>query len=162
MNKKTIEICLKILLFGAVLIFVGALCVLRVMNMGWYLIIFGLGLAVWVLIHLGLMAVFIAFLRLKPLDIILFLAVHFFYLWAWLFQVDGGDIGGAVWTFQQIIPFHGLDPFLNDWGEIIFWVMGGVTLVGYIWMVVLLVMRLVRHTKNRRKTAALILDSPAG
>ncbi len=155
MKSKLPEILLKVLLGGAELIFAGILCYLRVLNAGWLLIIFGLGLVLWVLLHLGLMTAFIVSFRLSIIDIALYLAVHFFYLWAWLLQSDGGDTGGISWTIQKIYYFSTLNPYLEKWGESLFWAMSIATFICYLIISILLVVRFVKFLKTRNKSVQL-------
>jgi hypothetical protein len=154
MKNRLPEILLKVFLGLMELVFVGLLCALRVANIGWLLIIFGLGLVVWVLLHLGLMTAFIVSFKLRLLDIALYLAIHFFYLWAWLFQSDGGDTGGVSWTIQKIHYFPALDPFLEKNGDALFWGMSIATFGCYLLLGILLVVRLVRTIQARNKSAS--------
>ena len=149
MKNKLVEILLKILLGGAELAFVGGLGYMRVLNTGWLLILFGLGLLLWVVVHLGLMALFIASLRLKALDIALYLGLHFLYLWAWLLQSDGGDSDRTTWTIQSLYVFPALDPLLTKWGDTLFWAAFIATLVCYLAVSILLIVRLVKLVKAR-------------
>ena len=155
MKNKLPEILLKVLMGFAELFFVGILGYLRVLNIGWLLIIFGLGLVLWVLFHLGLMTAFIVSFRLRLVDIALYLGLHFFYVGAWLFQSDGGDSGGISWTVQKIFYISALDPFLERWGETLFWVTSIATFVCYLLIGILLIVRLLKFLKARRKSAQL-------
>ena len=151
MKNKLVEILLKVLLGGAELAFVGGLGYMRILNTGWLLILFGLGLVLWVVFHLGVMAVFIASFRLKILDTALYLALHFFYLWAWLLQSDGGDSDKATWTIQSLYYIPGLDPLLTKWGDTLFWAAFIATLVCYLAVGIVLLVRLVKFLKTRPK-----------
>jgi hypothetical protein len=153
MKNKLPEILIKFLLAGAEIIFVGVLCYLRVLNTGWLLLIFGIVLILWALFHLGLMTAFIVSLRLSALDIALYLAVHFFYLWAWLFQSDGGDSGDTTWTIQAIRPIAALAPFLEKWGQTLFWIMSIATIVCYLMIAILLCIHLLQFLRSRQVNA---------
>ena len=153
MKNKLPNTQTKYLLIGAEVLFVGILCFMRVLNMGWMLIIFGILLILWALIHLGLMIAFIVSLRLNVIDIALYLAVHFFYMWAWLFQYDGGDSGGSRWTIQTIPYIAALDPFLQQWGDTLFQIMSIATFVCYLIIFILVVPRLVQFLKSRNKNS---------
>jgi hypothetical protein len=154
MKNRLPEILLKLILFGAELIFVGGLGYLRVLNIGWLLFIYGLLLIPWILIHLGLLAVFIARLKVNLLDLGLYLIVHFFYLGAWLFQSDGGDSGGARWTVQVVFDPPSLIPFLTQWGDILFWVMLCATLIGYLFIIIRVILSLNTSLKNKPPSSA--------
>jgi hypothetical protein len=147
------KILIKFLLVGAEIVFVGILCYMRVLNMGWLLFIYGILLILWMLIHLGLMTSFIVTLRLSAMDIALYVAVHFFYLWAWLFQSDGGDSGDTGWTIQTIHYIAVLDPFLKKWGDPLFWIMSSATFICYLIITILLCIRLVQFLRSRNKNA---------
>jgi len=150
MQKNLTSIVFKLLLGGFELLFVGVLCYMRVMDIGWMLIIFGLLLLPWVLLHLALMAVFIGSFKISLIDIGLYLAVHFFYLAAWLFQYDGGDSGEVAWVIQQIYDSANMTAFLQKWGDNLFYAALAGTIVVYLLIGALLVIRLVRYTRARR------------
>jgi hypothetical protein len=151
MKNKLLEILLKVSLGIGEVAFVGVLCYLRILNTGWLLILFGLLLVLWVFLHLGLMAAFIASFRMNLVDIALYLALHVFYLLAWLFQSDGGDSDKVYWTIQKLYYIPALDPYLDKWGETLFWVMSAATLVCYLLISIVLVVRLVKFLKTRPK-----------
>jgi hypothetical protein len=153
MKNKLPEILIKFLLFGAEIVFVSILCYMRVLNVGWMLLIYGILLILWVLIHMGLMTAFIVSLKLSAVDIALYIAVHFFYLWAWLFQADGGDSGDTGWTIQTIHHIAALDPFLLKWGDTLFWIMSIATFVCYLIIAIRLFIRLVQFLRSRNKNA---------
>ena len=155
MDKRLAEVLIKFSLCLFELLFVGILCYYRVENIGWMLVILGLGILFWVLIHIALMITFIATLKLHILDLILYLAVHFFYLLAWLFQADVGDTGGTNWTIQQIYTWPALDPFLQKYGETVFWYALGGTLLCYALIVILLFITLVKTARAQKKTTPL-------
>src|SRR5690348_16670155 len=100
MRKNLPAILIKLSLIGLELVFVCAVFYLRFLNIGWLFVIFGLGLLLWALVHLGLLSALIAGGRLGWVDLVLYPAVHFFYLAAWLLQSDGGDDGNVFWTIQ--------------------------------------------------------------
>ena len=151
MKNKLLEILLKILLGIAELAFVGILGYLRILNTGWLLILFGLGLVLWVIFHLGLMAAFIASFKLKLPDVALYLALHFFYLWAWLLQSDGGDSDRVSWTIQTLYSSSALDLFLAKWGDTLFWTMSIASFICYLLICILLLVRLVAFLNTRKK-----------
>ena len=154
MKNKLPKNLIKFLLAGAEVLFVGILCYLRVLNGGWNLLFYGILLILWALIHLGLMTAFIVSLKLSMIDIVLYLAVHFFYLWAWLFQYDGGDSpSSSGWTIQTIHHIAALDPFLQQWGDTLFQVMSIATFVCYLIIFILLVVRLVQFLRSRDKNS---------
>lgn len=150
MKNNQLVIIAKIFLGVVEVVYVGGLCFLRVLNIGWLLIIFGLVLVLWVVVHLGLMTALITSFKTNWMDISLYLAVHFFYLWAWLLQVDGGDTGPILYTLQKIINPPGLTPFLEKWGDHLFWVTAILTLVCYVLIGILLARRWVKYLKDRK------------
>ena len=91
MKPRLLEVAIKIFLGVFELFFVGYVCSLRLEGIGWMLIFFSIGLLFWILVHLAIMTPFIMTLRVSIIDISLYLAVHIFYLLAWLFQMDMGD-----------------------------------------------------------------------
>ena len=154
MRNKLLEIAIKIVLAVLEILFAGALIYFRVLNTGWILILMGLFLAVWLLIHLALMAVFIASLKLHIFDILLYLAVHFFYTFAWLLQSDGGDSDLVTWTIQKVYDWPPLYPFLKQYGDTLAGYAGGATVICYILIIILLIVKLVQFTRSRRKSQA--------
>ena len=159
MNKLP-EILIKIFLAGLELLFIGALAYARVLNTGWILILMGFGLIIWIVIHLALMAVFIASLKLHILDILLYLAVHLSYTLAWLFQSDGGDSDLVTWTIQKIIDPPALAPFLKQYGDTLAGYAGAATLICYILILILLIVKLIQYTRTRKTTAPSLPPSP--
>ena len=151
MTKRLPEILIKAALIGVELLFVGLLCALRLQIIGWGLIILGLGILLWVLVHLGLMTAFIIGLKIRLPDILLYLAVHTFYLTAWLFQSDGGDGGDYMWAIQQINAWPSLTPFLNKYGDTVFWWAFAATLLSYLLIVILLIVKLVKYARTLEK-----------
>ena len=132
------------------LVFVGTLAALRVMNMGWMLILFGLLLVVWIIFHLGLMTAFVVGIRLSIIDVLLYLALHFFYLAAWLFQSDGGDSGAVRSTIEVLFDNDAFAAFLQKWGDNVFWVAMVASVICYLVIGILLIVRLVRRQRARR------------
>lgn len=65
------------------------------------------------------MTAFITVLTSSKRDITLYLAVHFFYLGAWLFQTDADDVR-VTWTIRLFPYTDFLDPFLKDGVEYYF------------------------------------------
>ncbi len=143
LEHKHLSALTKILLIGAEVLFVGILFLMRLGIAGWLLIIFGVLLILWAFVHLGLMTAFITVLRSSKIDIALYLAVHFFYLGAWLFQTDAGD-NRVTWTIRLLPYTDFLDPFLKEWGGVLFLVTSIATLVCYLLILILVVIRLVR------------------
>ena len=153
-NKLLPEIIVKVVLVGFELLFVGILCALRLQIIGWMLVILGLGFILWVLVHLGLLTVFIISIKARVIDILLYLAVHFFYLFAWLFQSDSDDGGGYHWAIQQISAWPSLDPFLKKWGDTVFGVAFIATFICYVLIAILLVVKLVKAAQAQKTPAA--------
>jgi hypothetical protein len=151
MKKILPNIIIKVVLVIIELVFVGVLAYMRLMNAGWMLFILGIGLIAWIVIHLVLMAVFIASLRLNLFDILLYLAVHFFYLFGWLLQSDGGDSDVVTWTIQQIYSSPALTAFLEKNGDNLLVFMGSATVLCYFIIVIYLIVRLVLFMMSRRK-----------
>ncbi len=145
MENTHLSPLIKILLIGAEVLFVGTLFLMRLAIGGWLLIILvvPLILFLWALVHLGLMTAFIIFLRSSKIDIALYLAVHFFYLGAWLFQTDADD-NRVTWTIRLFPYTDFLDPFLKEWGGLLFLVTSVATFVCYLLIFILVVIRLVR------------------
>lgn len=102
MNEKSKRILVKLLLVIFEFAFVAILFFLRVLDIGWIYILFGILLVLWAIIHLGLMTSFIVSSKFSLSNIALYLVVHFFYMVAWLFQSDGGDSGEITWVIQKI------------------------------------------------------------
>jgi len=150
--NKLPEILIKIALVVLEIIFAGVLVYFRVLNTGWILILMGLGLVIWLLVHLALMTVFIASLKLQLLDISLYLAVHFFYTWAWLLQPDGGDSDVVTWTLQKVYDWPALDPFLKQYGDTLLAYAGGATVICYLLIILLVIVKLIQFTRSRRKS----------
>lgn len=142
----------RLILAGFELAFVSALVILRIMNIGWILVIFGLLLVVWLLFHLGLMTAFIVGMKLSPIDLVLFLALHFFYFSAWLFQVDGGDTGGLRWTVEVLFDNVSFAAFLQNWGDTLFLFAVAATFACYLLIGILLIVRLVRWRRAHRQS----------
>ena len=148
------EILLKIALAILELLFVGALLYARILNTGWMMIILGLGLIIWLIIHLALMFVFIAGLKLRIIDILLYLTVHFFYTFAWLLQSDGGDSDTVTWTIQKVFNPPAFDPFLKQYGDILLGYAGAATLFCYLLIIILIIVKLVQSARSRSKGEA--------
>lgn len=157
MQKNLPAILVKLFLIGAEFAFVCGVFYLRFLNIGWMFIIFGLGLLLWALVHFGLLATLIASARPSWVDLLLYPAVHFFYLVAWLLQSDGGDDGNIVWTIQHIFDNNALLSFLQKWGDDLSMAMAVATLLCYVLIVIVLIVRLVRWLASRRSNA-----QPAG
>lgn len=156
MKKKLPEILIKLVFTGMELAFVGLVAYIRILNIGWMLIIFGLLLVLWILFHLGVMTAFIASLRLSIIDIplyLLYLAIHFFYLGGWLLQVDGGDDGNSSWTINAIFSNPSLNAFLDQWGETLFWIMAIGAFICYLLIILVVIVRLIQWLRARNKSA---------
>jgi|GEM_PF-2016794 len=74
---------------------------------------------------------YITVLTSSKRDIALYLAVHFFYLGAWLFQTDADDVR-VTWTIRLFPYTDFLDPFLKEWGGVLFLVTSIATFVCYL------------------------------
>ena len=150
MKSKLPEIVIKVVLIGLEVLFVGILCALRLQIIGWMLVILGLAFIAWVLLHLGLMTAFIIGMKVRAADVVLYLATHFFYLIAWLFQTDSGDGGGYNWTIQQIYSSSGLTVFLKQWADTVFWCAFAGTFICYALMIVLLAVKLIKYAQSMK------------
>jgi len=98
-------------------------------------------LILWALVHLGLMTAFISVLKSSKIDTALYIAVHFFYLGAWLFQLDADDTR-VKWVIRLLPYTDFLDPFLKEWGGVPFLIMSAATFVCYLIIFILIVVRL--------------------
>ena len=154
MQTKLPAILTKIALIALEILFVGLIGYFRMQNIGWIFIIFGLALLLWDLIHLGLLTTFIITLKPRPLDILLYLAVHFFYLWGWLLQSDGGDSDYISWTIQQFYSSTPFTAFLKQNGDTLCLYAIGATLLCYLIITILVITRLVKYLQSRRTNPA--------
>ena len=153
MKPQLPEILIKIALVGFEFLFVGILCALRLQIIGWMLVILSIGFILWVLVHLALLTTFIITLKPRLIDILLYLALHFFYLFAWLFQSDSPDGGGYIWAIQQLGPWPSLDPFLKQYGDNLFWIAFSGTLICYALIVIRLLFKLVKAAQAQKPPA---------
>jgi len=143
-SDKKLDIRIKFLLIGAEVLFVSILGLMRLSIAGWLALIFGILLIVaWIGFHIVLMTAFILSLRSSIIDWVIYGAVHWFYMLAWLFQNDGDDVR-IRWVIQ-LLPFTGgLEPFLNKWGGTLFLIMAAATFICYVIIFILLIVRIVR------------------
>ncbi|MGY2711488.1 hypothetical protein [Thermostichus sp. MS-CIW-28] len=145
MSDKKLDIWVKFLLIGAEVLFVSILALMRLSIAGWLFLIFPilLILLIWIGFHIVLMTAFILSLRSSIIDWVIYGAVHWFYMLAWLFQNDGDDVR-IRWVIQ-LLPFTGgLEPFLNKWGGTLFLIMAAATFICYVIIFILLIVRIVR------------------
>ncbi|MGY2778515.1 hypothetical protein ACVW0B_000404 [Thermostichus sp. MS-CIW-23] len=137
----------KLLLVGVEILFVCALFLMRLGVAGWLLMMFGalliLLLTLWAFVHIALMITFISVFESRKSDIALYLATHFFYLWAWLFQFDGDDTS-VKWTIRLLPCTNFLEPLLRKWGGVLFLTTSIATFVCYLIIFILIVIRLAR------------------
>jgi hypothetical protein len=144
-SDKKLDIWVKFLLIGAEVLFVSILALMRLSIAGWLFLIFPilLILLIWIGFHIVLMTAFILSLRSSIIDWVIYGAVHWFYMLAWLFQNDGDDVR-IRWVIQ-LLPFTGgLEPFLNKWGGTLFLIMAAATFICYVIIFILLIVRIVR------------------
>jgi hypothetical protein len=144
-SDKKLDIRVKFLLIGAEVLFVSILALMRLSIAGWLFLIFPilLILLIWIGFHIVLMTAFILSLRSSIIDWVIYGAVHWFYMLAWLFQNDGDDVR-IRWVIQ-LLPFTGgLEPFLNKWGGTLFLIMAAATFICYVIIFILLIVRIVR------------------
>lgn len=145
MSDKKLDIWVKFLLIGAEVLFVSILALMRLSIAGWLFLIFPilLILLIWIGFHIVLMTAFILSLRSSIIDWVIYGAVHWFYMLAWLFQNDGDDVR-IRWVIQ-LLPFTGgLEPFLNKWGGTLFLITAAATFICYVIIFILLIVRIVR------------------
>jgi hypothetical protein len=144
-SDKKLDIWVKFLLIGAEVLFVSILALMRLSIAGWLFLIFPilLILLIWIGFHIVLMTAFILSLRSSIIDWVIYGAVHWFYMLAWLFQNDGDDVR-IRWVIQ-LLPFTGgLEPFLNKWGGTLFLITAAATFICYVIIFILLIVRIVR------------------
>jgi hypothetical protein len=114
-------------------------------------LIFGILLIVaWIGFHIVLMTAFILSLRSSIIDWVIYGAVHWFYMLAWLFQYDADDLR-IRWVIQ-LLPFTGgLEPFLTEWGGTLFLIMAAATFICYVITFILLIVRIVQFLMSLNK-----------
>ena len=154
-RQKTghLDIRVKFLLIGAEVLFVSILGLMRLSIAGWLFLIFGiflLILLIWIGFHIVLMTAFILSLRSSIIDWVIYGAVHWFYMLAWLFQYDADDL--RIWWVIQLLPFTGgLEPFLTEWGGTLFLIMAAATFICYVIIFILLIVRIVQFLMSLNK-----------
>jgi len=152
-SDKKLDIRVKFLLIGAEVLFVSILGLMRLSIAGWLFLIFGiflLILLIWIGFHIVLMTAFILSLRSSIIDWVIYGAVHWFYMLAWLFQYDADDLR-IRWVIQ-LLPFTGgLEPFLNKWGGTLFLIMAAATFICYVIIFILLIVRIVQFLVSLNK-----------
>ena len=152
MSDKKLDIWVKFLLIGAEVLFVSILALMRLSIAGWLFLIFPilLILLIWIGFHIVLMTAFILSLRSSIIDWVIYGAVHWFYMLAWLFQNDGDDVR-IRWVIQ-LLPFtSGLEPFLNKWGGTLFLITAAATFICYVIIFILLIVRIVQFLVSLNK-----------
>lgn len=153
MSDKKLDIRIKFLLIGAEVLFVSILGLMRLSIAGWLFLIFGiflLILLIWIGFHIVLMTAFILSLRSSIIDWVIYGAVHWFYMLAWLFQCDADDV--RIRCVIQLLPFTGgLEPFLNKWGGTLFSIMAAATFICYVIIFILLIVRIVQFLVSLNK-----------
>lgn len=153
MSDKKLDIRIKFLLIGAEVLFVSILGLMRLSIAGWLFLIFGiflLILLIWIGFHIVLMTAFILSLRSSIIDWVIYGAVHWFYMLAWLFQCDADDV--RIRCVIQLLPFTGgLEPFLNKWGGTLFLIMAAATFICYVIIFILLIVRIVQFLVSLNK-----------
>jgi len=150
-SDKKLDIRVKFLLIGAEVLFVSILGLMRLSIAGWLALIFGILLIVaWIGFHIVLMTAFILSLRSSIIDWVIYGAVHWFYMLAWLFQYDADDLR-IRWVIQ-LLPFTGgLEPFLTEWGGTLFLIMATATFICYVITFILLIVRIVQFLMSLNK-----------
>jgi len=152
-SDKKLDIRIKFLLIGAEVLFVSILGLMRLSIAGWLFLIFGiflLILLIWIGFHIVLMTAFILSLRSSIIDWVIYGAVHWFYMLAWLFQCDADDV--RIRCVIQLLPFTGgLEPFLNKWGGTLFLIMAAPTFICYVIIFILLIVRIVQFLVSLNK-----------
>jgi hypothetical protein len=152
-SDKKLDIRIKFLLIGAEVLFVSILGLMRLSIAGWLFLIFGiflLILLIWIGFHIVLMTAFILSLRSSIIDWVIYGAVHWFYMLAWLFQCDADDV--RIRCVIQLLPFTGgLEPFLNKWGGTLFLIMAAATFICYVIIFILLIVRIVQFLVSLNK-----------
>jgi hypothetical protein len=151
-SDKKLDIRVKFLLIGAEVLFVSILGLMRLSIAGWLFLIFGilLILLIWIGFHIVLMTAFILSLRSSIIDWVIYGAVHWFYMLAWLFQCDADDV--RIRCVIQLLPFTGgLEPFLNKWGGTLFLIMAAATFICYVIIFILLIVRIVQFLVSLNK-----------
>ena len=149
MNKNILSILPKLALTFLEFVFIAILFYFRILTIGWLFIIFGIFILAWAIIQLGLLKIFIFSTKYSLLDIGLYLAAHFFYLIGWLFQFDGGDSGGTYWVIQRIYSSDALTSFLGSYGDKIFWSATVGSVLCYIVIGIILIVRLILKIRAR-------------
>jgi len=150
-SDKKLDIRVKFLLIGAEVLFVSIPGLMRLSIAGWLALIFGILLIVaWIGFHIVLMTAFILSLRSSIIDWVIYGAVHWFYMLAWLFQYDADDLR-IRWVIQ-LLPFTGgLEPFLTEWGGTLFLIMAAATFICYVITFILLIVRIVQFLMSLNK-----------
>lgn len=141
---------IKFLLIGVEVLFVYIFGLVRLATMEWLSLFAWMGLLMWPFVHVMIVSAFILSFRLRFTDAVLYIAVHLFFLLAWLLQSDFAN--NRTWIVFEKFPFiRGLEPFLSEWGSTLFLTMAAATLVCYAVLFILVIVRIVQFLVSLNK-----------
>ncbi|MEJ5343931.1 MAG: hypothetical protein WHS83_03365 [Chloroflexus sp.] len=152
MAQAELDDRIKFLLVGVEVLFVYIFGLVRLATMEWLSLFAWMGLLLWSFVHVMIVSAFILSFRLRFTDAVLYIAVHLFFLLAWLLPLDFAS--NRTWIVFEKFPFiRGLEPFLIEWGSTPFLTMATATLVCYAVIFILVIVRIVQFLVSLNKDA---------